>query len=501
MGNCEEAAMGRGAKTGGGALPAFFAGTGPTGKFFETPHEWVDPKRAPGTTPQPVNVNWLKGYWTFAFAFYSPNLVWFAAAALDYLIFPYDIASTADLSSPLFRDFLIHRFAVNTLFTISYFGFWHVSLYHWGWGQRKFNPNGFPANARLLHNIWYLMLGVAQWTVWEGCIIHLFASGKMPHISDHDAFSTVSGAARLVAGFFLVPLFRDLHFYFAHRMLHIRCLYKYVHSLHHRNTDIEPFAGLCMHPIEHLYYFACVAPLLYTLGSPFATMWMGMHLLLSPAASHSGWEDHMQSDQYHYLHHAKFECNYGTPGIPFDSWFGTFREKLGKSEMYKGEATDSDLAVSNPDAPVKKAITKDNFKFPAAPKFANAAYFTATATIFGVFLAALLEWSPRGVGDSIRSVTMFDGRLRAPQMVAALVAVGPVVAGLVGCVVSKDRFSLRWPFHKDSVFGGFGFHVSVGFVFCVMPVYHTIEAVLGAHGESAYCKLWGGCAGVGSPSG
>ena len=22
-----------------------------------------------------------------------------------------------------------------------------------------------------------------------------------------------------------------------------------------------------------------------------------------PAASHSGWEDHMQSDQYHYLHH------------------------------------------------------------------------------------------------------------------------------------------------------------------------------------------------------
>ena len=35
---------------------------------------------------------------------------------------------------------------------------------------------------------------------------------------------------------------------------------------------------------------------------------MGMHLLLSPAASHSGWEDHMQSDQFHYIHHAKFEC-------------------------------------------------------------------------------------------------------------------------------------------------------------------------------------------------
>ena len=51
-------------------------------------------------------------------------------------------------------------------------------------------------------------------------------------------------------------MYRDFHFYWAHRFIHIRALYKYVHSLHHRNTDIEPFAGLCMHPIEHLYYYS-----------------------------------------------------------------------------------------------------------------------------------------------------------------------------------------------------------------------------------------------------
>ena len=49
---------------------------------------------------------------------------------------------------------------------------------------------------------------------------------------------------------------------------------------------------------------------------------------ISPAASHSGWEDHFQSDQYHYLHHRFFECNYGTSGTPFDKMFGTFRDKL-----------------------------------------------------------------------------------------------------------------------------------------------------------------------------
>lgn len=36
------------------------------------------------------------------------------------------------------------------------------------------------------------------------------------------------------------------------RLLHFKPLFQQVHSLHHRNTDIEPFAGLCMHPVEHL---------------------------------------------------------------------------------------------------------------------------------------------------------------------------------------------------------------------------------------------------------
>jgi len=79
-----------------------------------------------------------------------------------------------------------------------------------------------------------------------------------------------------------------------HRLLHFKPLYQQVHSLHHRNTDVEPFSGLCMHPIEHLYYYACILPSLVFFASPFAFLWNGVHLLLAPAASHSGWEDHFQ---------------------------------------------------------------------------------------------------------------------------------------------------------------------------------------------------------------
>ena len=64
---------------------------------------------------------------------------------------------------------------------------------------------------------------------------------------------------------------------------------------------------------------------------------MFLSIQISPAASHSGWEDHFQSDQYHYLHHRFFECNYGTSGTPFDKMFGTFRDRLKETgTSYKG---------------------------------------------------------------------------------------------------------------------------------------------------------------------
>merc|ERR1719162_1325244 len=67
-------------------------------------------------------------------------------------------------------------------------------------------------------------------------------------------------------------------------------------------------------------------------------LWNFIHLTIAPGAGHSGFEDNFQADQYHFVHHAKFECNYGSPFSAFiDQYFGTFREKLGASTKYTGE--------------------------------------------------------------------------------------------------------------------------------------------------------------------
>ena len=62
------------------------------------------------------------------------------------------------------------------------------------------------------------------------------------------------------------------------RFIHISAMYKYIHSVHHRNTDIEPFAGLSMHPVEHLYYFSCLGPSFLVHTTPFAFMQDIFHL-------------------------------------------------------------------------------------------------------------------------------------------------------------------------------------------------------------------------------
>ena len=85
--------------------------------------------------------------------------------------------------------------------------------------------------------MWYTLLGVAQYTVWEAAYLHCCATGRIPylrcdtltilswdtitisryHHSDEMAASSAYNLALFVAAAFWVPLYREFHFYFAHR--------------------------------------------------------------------------------------------------------------------------------------------------------------------------------------------------------------------------------------------------------------------------------------------
>jgi sterol desaturase/sphingolipid hydroxylase (fatty acid hydroxylase superfamily) len=294
------------------------------GKLFGEAPRYVDVTKPAGMTeiPKPTVASWL---WSApSVLLTSPNGVWAGISMAVYWAFPYSMTVAA--VSPLSLGFFAERLPIWMGLVLGYTAFWHGSLYLFGMGTRPFVQGRVYSLDKLFHNMAWTTSGIVIWTGFENVVCYLWATGRLAYVSDWDSFTTPLGFLKLVVALMGVPVWRSVHFYFAHRFLHYGPIYQQVHSLHHRNTDVEPFSGLCMHPVEHLYYFACIFPNLVFVCSPFAFVWNGVHLLLSPAASHSGYEDHFQSDAFHYLHHRYFECNYaGTDAAFMDVFFGTFK--------------------------------------------------------------------------------------------------------------------------------------------------------------------------------
>ena len=153
-----------------------------------------------------------------------------------------------------------------------------------------------------------------------------YANGIIPYIDPREQpvyFLLILG---------LVALWRDFHFYWAHRLLHVKFLYKIAHYVHHKNIDIGPWSGLSMHPVEHLLYYTCMLIHWVVASHPIHMIMNGQHATFAAIMGHGGFDEIVVKDgvkvpsgasYFHSLHHRYFECNYGEMGLPFDHWFGT----------------------------------------------------------------------------------------------------------------------------------------------------------------------------------
>lgn len=184
------------------------------------------------------------------------------------------------------------------------------------------------ADQTLDNMVFSLGLGVPIWTAYEVATLLAMANGLIPVVDW--AAHPIYCAALL----FMLPLFREVHFYAVHRLLHWRPLYKTVHKLHHKNINPGPWSGLAMHPVEHLLYFSGVLLLWVVPAHPLHVIFQLIEAGLSPAAAHVGFHRvavgrRQAIDTYcfaHYLHHRHFNCNYADGTVPLDKWLGTFND-------------------------------------------------------------------------------------------------------------------------------------------------------------------------------
>lgn len=474
------------------------------GSFFRAP-DWVDVSLPPGTTSEEAsygaNPKW-KSILTGHFLFFSPNFVWLVVAFVVYFVMPYDMEIAQDFGNSHFQTWIRNRVLLNVILVLAYDGFWHGVLYGLGWAKRPFASGRQYRWSKTSHNVYYTVLGAIQWTAWEAIMVHLYATGRIGYLTDEEAFGTVKGALNFYFTCMLVPIFRDIHFFFVHRFTHNRFVYKYIHALHHRNTDIEPFSGLCMSPMEHLYYFSSIAPSVYWHASPFCFLWNGIHLILAPGASHSGWEDQWQSDQFHYAHHRFFECNYGTRTFPLDKLFGCFRETLApQTKAYRGQAmecvsSETKKSDDNNGVPVVVAARADSkATLWGLPPWDQVVYHLATVVVLPWSLCAALLHR-----EDTMLVSMSGSSLAT--VVAWMIAVGPLAVALLLSSITanpgtfssleKTRLYLLYPFQKEAVFGRYGIMIGMATLVSIMPIYHFAHSLLVQDPrDTIYHSIWG----------
>ena len=213
-------------------------------------------------------------------------------------------------------------------------------LHLWLWAMRqqgdrlKFDSrnmmrdNGtFTFRNQVLDNMfWSIAWGVPIWTCYEFIYFRAIDTGLSPtfHFSDNPIW--------FVIFFWVILLWKGFHFYWVHRFLHWPPYYHIAHSVHHRNINTGPWSGLSMHPLETLPYFSGLLIHLVVPSHPVHFLFHAYALALNPAFSHSGFDALLVRDKrqlelgefFHQLHHRYFECNYGTPEMPWDKWFATY---------------------------------------------------------------------------------------------------------------------------------------------------------------------------------
>ncbi|MEM7216459.1 MAG: sterol desaturase family protein [Pseudomonadota bacterium] len=200
----------------------------------------------------------------------------------------------------------------------------------------KFDPREVPSKGRIYtfnnqlydNMFWTLASGVTLWTAYETLMFWAMANGYAP------VTMGFGNPVWFAAVLFLTPLWISFHFYWIHRFLHWPPLYKLAHALHHRNTNVGPWSGLSMHPIETLLFFSSVLVHFLIASHPIHILFHMQHQALTAATSHTGFEGLEIGDQnrlalgrfHHQMHHRYFECNYGNLEMPWDKLFGSWHD-------------------------------------------------------------------------------------------------------------------------------------------------------------------------------
>ena len=134
-------------------------------------------------------------------------------------------------------------------------------------------------------------------------------------------------------------IMHDTYFYFTHRIMHHKLLFRWFHLVHHQSTNPSPWAAYAFHPLEAIVEQGIVVVFYFTL--PIHITHLAIFFLMSiiyNVYGHLGYELYphgfnktligkwINTAISHNQHHQYFKGNYGLYLLFWDRILGTIRE-------------------------------------------------------------------------------------------------------------------------------------------------------------------------------
>ncbi len=141
------------------------------------------------------------------------------------------------------------------------------------------------------------------------------------------------GIAYMIFSLLVAIVFHDFYFYWTHRLMHHKKLFKYVHRVHHESTNPSPWAAYAFHPWEALIQALVMPILVFTLPMhPLTAFLFLAYMIIRNVIGHLGfeifpkdftknkWLNWNTAVTHHNMHHEQFHSNYGL----YFTWWDKF---------------------------------------------------------------------------------------------------------------------------------------------------------------------------------
>jgi Delta7-sterol 5-desaturase len=193
------------------------------------------------------------------------------------------------------------------------------------WAKKRIRFE-FPSPKSIRHEIKWSLVTVLIFSALTMLVYHFAKLGYTALYYEIRGY----GWIYFVGSPLVAALLHDTYYYWVHRFMHHKRIFKYVHRIHHRSLNPTPWAIYSFHPTEAILTYLIFPLLIFFLPlHPIALGALLLHNLVVNIGGHTGFElaskfyakhwllKYNNVVTFHDMHHTNTRCNYG---LYFNIW-------------------------------------------------------------------------------------------------------------------------------------------------------------------------------------